>query len=141
MSGLPASAFALPAVIAISFYLLYVFLRRKLVKYIWDQGTVLRELFNSGQCRQEHDKIKGTVVIAGGSLAGLMAARVCADHFEKILVVDPEPCLSEDAAGEGLKTFNTDAVSTDKKRSRIPQYDATHGQLLAYGVYSAGHSD
>ncbi len=64
-------------------YLIYGYLRKKLVSYLWSRGTVLDELSHLGQPRAEGDKIRGTAVIAGASLAGLMAARVCADHFEK----------------------------------------------------------
>ncbi|KAK0474283.1 hypothetical protein IW261DRAFT_1341776, partial [Armillaria novae-zelandiae] len=36
------------------------------------------------------DKFKGTAVICGGSIGGLIAARVCHDHFDDILIVEPE---------------------------------------------------
>ncbi|EPQ25942.1 uncharacterized protein PFL1_06397 [Pseudozyma flocculosa PF-1] len=40
-------------------------------------------------------KIKGTCVVAGGSLAGLLTARVAMDHFDKVVVVEPDSQLEE----------------------------------------------
>ncbi|KAF7310430.1 hypothetical protein HMN09_00585000 [Mycena chlorophos] len=34
--------------------------------------------------------LPGTVVVCGGSVAGIVSARICADHFERVLVVDPD---------------------------------------------------
>ncbi|KAJ6506757.1 hypothetical protein C8R45DRAFT_970444 [Mycena sanguinolenta] len=50
----------------------------------------------------------GTAVVCGGSIAGIIAARICADHFERVIIVDPEIDDSE------------------KPKTRILQYNATH---------------
>ncbi|KAJ8472462.1 hypothetical protein ONZ45_g16642 [Pleurotus djamor] len=55
-------------------------------------------------------KIKGTAVIAGGSIAGMITARVCAEHFENVIVIDPD-------------------TSKDGTKSRVAQYDSLHAYL------------
>ena len=84
---------------------------------------------------QRNKKIKGTAVICGGryasgilssfvrtcsitlrtmySISGLLAARVCADHFTDVLVIDPE--MAE--------------IQRTKPSARIPQYDSLHGEF------------
>ncbi|KAJ7098580.1 hypothetical protein B0H15DRAFT_772122 [Mycena belliarum] len=56
-------------------------------------------------------KLPGTAVICGGSIAGIVTARICADHFERVIIVDPE---MQDA---------------EKPKTRIMQYYSTHGRL------------
>ncbi|KAF8919248.1 hypothetical protein CPB85DRAFT_1249086 [Mucidula mucida] len=46
-------------------------------------------------------KIKGNAVVCGGSIAGLLTAQICAAHFERVLIVEPEAWLATDA-GRGL---------------------------------------
>ncbi|KAJ3552545.1 hypothetical protein NM688_g4098 [Phlebia brevispora] len=58
-------------------------------------------------------KIRGTAIICGGSISGLLAARVCSDHFTDVLIIDPE--LTE--------------VERTKPSARIAQYDSLHGYL------------
>ncbi|KAF7327953.1 hypothetical protein MKEN_00375500 [Mycena kentingensis (nom. inval.)] len=53
-------------------------------------------------------KIPGTAVVCGGSAAGIITARVCADHFERVVVVDPE------------------VADADKRKTRVLQYNASH---------------
>ncbi|THG95163.1 hypothetical protein EW026_g6443 [Hermanssonia centrifuga] len=62
---------------------------------------------------QRGKKIKGTAVICGGSISGLLSARVCADHFTDVLIIDPE--LAQ--------------VERTKASTRIAQYDSLHGYL------------
>ena len=96
----------------------------------------------------------GTVVIAGGrcailtecppytrstcvqsSLAGLLTARVCTAHFERVIVVEPEAwALSEEARHgpvfTGTREVVRDGVAYNvltHKRGRIEQYTAIHG--------------
>ncbi|KAJ7715033.1 hypothetical protein DFH07DRAFT_368825 [Mycena maculata] len=65
----------------------------------------IRELETLGVPRKK--KLPGTAVVCGGSIAGLVTARVLADHFEKIILVDPE-------------------IDSDKPKTRIMQYYAAH---------------
>ncbi|KAK0501778.1 hypothetical protein EDD18DRAFT_1347849 [Armillaria luteobubalina] len=63
-------------------------------------------------------KIKGTAVICGGSVGGLLAARVCHDHFDNVVIVEPETWLnSEDAR-------RTDSWNQENRRSRVVQYES-----------------
>jgi hypothetical protein len=52
---------------------------------------------------------------SSSSIAGLWTARVCADHFSRVVVVDPE--VWEEGTGEPRK----------HKRARVPQYTSLHG--------------
>ncbi|KAF7310356.1 hypothetical protein HMN09_00577400 [Mycena chlorophos] len=64
---------------------------------------------------RKRDKcIPGTAVICGGSIAGTIAARVCADHFERIVVVDP------------------DVDEPEKDRTRIMQRNSLHLYLCLF---------
>ncbi|KAJ7633705.1 hypothetical protein B0H17DRAFT_1108034 [Mycena rosella] len=66
----------------------------------------IKELSLLGQPRKH--KLPGTAVICGGSIAGIITARICADHFERVIVIDPE---IQDA---------------EKPKTRIMQYNAGH---------------
>ncbi|KAJ7740952.1 hypothetical protein DFH07DRAFT_982126, partial [Mycena maculata] len=65
-------------------------------------------------------KIPGTALICGGSIAGLLAARVCHAHFERVLIVEAEAWV---ASEEGRKT---DGWDQRLKRSRVVQYNSLH---------------
>jgi len=56
------------------------------------------------------------------SIAGLLTARICSDHFEKVYIVEPESWLcTED--GKEVESWNQ-----KNKRSRVMQYYSTHGR-------------
>ncbi|KAK0501744.1 hypothetical protein EDD18DRAFT_1317883 [Armillaria luteobubalina] len=76
--------------------------------------------------RVPQEKIKGTAVICGGSIGGLIAARVCHDHFDDVLIVEPETWLNSPDA------MRVDPWDQESKRSRIVQYNSLH-LLLAIG--------
>ncbi|KAJ7673966.1 hypothetical protein DFH06DRAFT_1319082 [Mycena polygramma] len=71
--------------------------------------------------RHPDKKIVGTVVICGGSVAGLLAARVLNDHFERVIVVEAEAWV---ASEEGRKI---DGWDRKLHRSRVLQYASLHG--------------
>lgn len=50
--------------------------------------------------------------MAWHSISGLLAARVCSDHFAHVIIIDPE--LTE--------------VERTKASTRIAQYDSLHGK-------------
>ncbi|KAF8577069.1 hypothetical protein K439DRAFT_587302 [Ramaria rubella] len=81
---------------------------RLLKDIIYGRLTALRGLTHLGTERQH--KIKGTAVICGGSISGILTARVCADHFQRVLVVEPEP----------------PSMDITKPRSRILQRESLH---------------
>ncbi|KAK0197957.1 hypothetical protein F5146DRAFT_1017606 [Armillaria mellea] len=76
--------------------------------------------------RLPREKIKGTAVICGGSIGGLIAARVCHDHFDDVLIVEPEAWLSSPDA------VRADSWNQENKRSRVMQYHSLN-LLLAIG--------
>ena len=55
------------------------------------------------------------------SLAGLLAARVCHNHFKRVVVIEPEPWL----ATEDSRILQ--AWTQRHDRSRIVQYHSGHG--------------
>ncbi|KAJ6569416.1 hypothetical protein B0H19DRAFT_1257065 [Mycena capillaripes] len=65
-----------------------------------------KELGVLGQPRDK--KLQGTAVVCGGSIAGTVTARILADHFERVILVDPE------------------ILDNEKPKTRIMQYDAIH---------------
>ncbi|KAJ7737143.1 hypothetical protein DFH07DRAFT_985703, partial [Mycena maculata] len=70
--------------------------------------------------RQPDKKISGTAVICGGSIAGLLTARVCHDHFERVIIVEAEAWVTTE---EGRKV---DGWKQTLSRSRVVQYDSLH---------------
>ncbi|KAK7453513.1 hypothetical protein VKT23_011792 [Stygiomarasmius scandens] len=76
-----------------------------------------------GKERDASNKIPGTAVICGGSLAGLLAARVCHDHFQRVIIVEPEAWLSTE---DGI---TTESWTQKNKRARVVQYTSLHGNL------------
>ncbi|KAF7306311.1 hypothetical protein MIND_00422200 [Mycena indigotica] len=61
--------------------------------FLWQKACKKPPIWVSqlDQLGQPRDKLlPGTVVVCGGSVAGIVAARICADHFENVLVVDPD---------------------------------------------------
>ena len=110
-----------------------------------DKTTALNDLPNIGKPRSQK-RIKGTAVVCGGrfvlnkrlfcilsdviaySIAGLWAARICADHFEDVVIVEPESWLGSE---EGrTPPFNEAGERNSKShgsRTRVMQYKAAHG--------------
>ncbi|KAJ7086215.1 hypothetical protein C8R44DRAFT_893670 [Mycena epipterygia] len=72
----------------------------------------IKELDFLGQPRKQ--KLPGTAIICGGSISGIVTARILADHFERIVLVDPE--LEDD----------------EKPKTRIIQYNALHAFLSLF---------
>ncbi|KAJ7924324.1 hypothetical protein B0H13DRAFT_2315469 [Mycena leptocephala] len=65
-----------------------------------------KELGTLGQPRNK--KLPGTAVVCGGSVAGPVTARILADHFERVILIDPE------------------INDNEKPKTRIMQYNAGH---------------
>ncbi|KAJ6569418.1 hypothetical protein B0H19DRAFT_694446 [Mycena capillaripes] len=66
----------------------------------------MKELETLGKPREK--KLPGTAVVCGGSIAGTVTARILADHFERVILVDPE------------------IKDNEKPKTRIMQYNAAH---------------
>ncbi|GJJ10453.1 hypothetical protein Clacol_004679 [Clathrus columnatus] len=92
-------------------------------KYFITKLTALNEFAEIGtKSTRKFDKLRGTAVICGGSIAGLLTAKVCSDHFEDVIIVEAEEWVTtpESCAREPRKEL------FDKKRSHISQYKAAH---------------
>ncbi|KZT32360.1 hypothetical protein SISSUDRAFT_1066988 [Sistotremastrum suecicum HHB10207 ss-3] len=91
------------------------------------ETTVLNELDGLGKTRVGGNRIEGTVVIAGGSIAGLLTAKVCSNHFSRVLIVEPEAWLST-TAGTVDDTYSTKQGDGKKPnpRTRVQQYISLH---------------
>ncbi|KIJ36221.1 hypothetical protein M422DRAFT_179637, partial [Sphaerobolus stellatus SS14] len=48
------------------------------------------DLSKLGMPRNKSQRIRGTAVICGRSIPGLLTARICSDHFENVVIVEPE---------------------------------------------------
>ncbi|KAJ6524925.1 hypothetical protein B0H10DRAFT_2205951 [Mycena sp. CBHHK59/15] len=104
-----------PAAYAVSLLLWHILRRHLLAK---NSGVLDVPLLRNS--RRNDRKIAGTAVVCGGSIAGLLAARVCHDHFERVLIVEAEAWL---ASEEGRKM---DGWNQSNQRSRIVQYTSLH---------------
>ncbi|KAG9013578.1 hypothetical protein FRB94_001683 [Tulasnella sp. JGI-2019a] len=126
---------SLSTVVAVSFALLFLAIavsflplifRRKLTSHL----TVLDDLLLLGRTRSESDKIQGTAVICGGSVAGLFAARVCTDHFTSVVVVEPETWLntteSESLPEPQYRISHDNVRNLINPRARVMQYTQQH---------------
>ncbi|KAF9031538.1 hypothetical protein BDZ89DRAFT_1063935 [Hymenopellis radicata] len=100
------------------------FLRRHLLSV----ETGSNDLRSLGIARKR--KIPGTAVVCGGSIGGLLTARACHDHFERVIVIEPEAWLSTE---EGRLVQSWTQTQT---RSRLIQYHSLHASLacLYYGL-------
>ncbi|KAJ6504251.1 hypothetical protein C8R47DRAFT_1210323 [Mycena vitilis] len=88
--------------------------------YLVGKSLGLRDLPLLKKGRLPHEKIPGTAVICGGSVGGLMTARICHDHFERVLIVEAEAWVATD---EGRKLDGWDVKC---QRSRVVQNHSLH---------------
>ncbi|KAH7107047.1 hypothetical protein BKA62DRAFT_798795 [Auriculariales sp. MPI-PUGE-AT-0066] len=101
--------------------------------YLLRTFTAVTELAHVGSPRATAP-IRGNAVICGGSFAGLFTARICASHFDKVVVIEPEGWTFTDEAVSGAphatrlvddqthEPYHTVAHS----RSRVYQYLSVH---------------
>ncbi|TFL02255.1 hypothetical protein BDV98DRAFT_566970 [Pterulicium gracile] len=95
------------AVVLLSTILLYAYLHSK-------PSHVQRELAVLGTPRS--GPLLGTVVICGGGVGGVLAAKACSDHFERVILVEPE--FSKTLSG--------------KPKTRVMQYNSAHAFLVIF---------
>ena len=63
------------------------------------------------------------------SYAGLATARICHDHFERVIIVEPEAWL---ATVEGWKLEQKgEPTQKTKTRARVMQYQSLHGAAVS----------
>lgn len=110
---------------ALSAYVVALYLGRSLRRRLLLKETCVLDIDSLG-LRLPRENVKGTAIICGGSIGGLLAARVCHDHFEEVVIIEPEAWInSEDA-------MRVDPWNQESKRSRIMQYESLH-VVLAMG--------
>ncbi|KIK62617.1 hypothetical protein GYMLUDRAFT_506111 [Collybiopsis luxurians FD-317 M1] len=108
-------------------WLAWFVIRRRLFKRM----TGIPEVQNLGEGHPREKRLKGTAVVCGGSIAGLLAARVCHDFFENVLIIEPEAWLTSE---DGMRRFSWQQTN---KRTRIMQYHSLHGlQAFCYSGLS-----
>lgn len=94
-------------------------IRRHLIKKL----TALDELAKLGtKSNRRTEQLRGTVIICGGSIAGLLVAKVCSDHFENVVTVESEEWVTTPDAYTGSHRKEL----ANKKRSHVAQYNAAH---------------
>ncbi|KAF8497277.1 hypothetical protein JB92DRAFT_2987843 [Gautieria morchelliformis] len=91
-------------------------------KYLRGTLTAMDDIPALGVLRSKELKMSGTAVVCGGSIAGLLSARVCADHFESVVMVEPE----ESVTRPDDHHHDEKSSSVVQKRSRVPQYTSYH---------------
>ncbi|KAJ7658947.1 hypothetical protein B0H17DRAFT_343339 [Mycena rosella] len=101
-------------------YLLLLLSWHLLRRHLLAKNIGLPDLELLKNSRKQDERIPGTAVICGGSIAGLLTARVCHDHFERVLVVEPEAWVTSE---EGRKI---DGWNQKVARSRVVQYTSLH---------------
>ncbi|KAJ7588541.1 hypothetical protein C8J56DRAFT_785461 [Mycena floridula] len=110
----PTASIALISLVCLSFAYFNHIIRRNAAA----KETGVPDLPLMGQARPQGQKIKGTAVVCGGSVIGLLTARVCHDHFENVVIVEPGAWVaSEDA-------MRKDGWNQKHSRSRIVQYNS-----------------
>ncbi|KAG8897824.1 hypothetical protein FRC00_003767 [Tulasnella sp. 408] len=100
-------------------------------------GYVLRELVLVPKLTIQRDvedlhkprkggKIPGRAVICGGSVGGMLAAAVCADHFESVLIVEPEAWANDHGfeipEKRAYRTTRDGHKAVVQPRTRVMQY-------------------
>ncbi|KAF5384566.1 hypothetical protein D9757_006481 [Collybiopsis confluens] len=121
-STLAAIFIGLPALYT-TLWLAWLLLRSQVLS----RYTGIPVIQNLGDAQPLKKKLKGTAVVCGGSIAGLLAARVCHDLFENVLIIEPEAWLNTE---DGMRRFSWEQTG---RRSRVMQYYSVQGlQVLCY---------
>jgi hypothetical protein len=70
------------------------------------------------------------LIMHSHSIAGLIAARVCADHVEEVVVIDPDNEVLLDRARRDdalLKPRGDEHLTPNRRRPRVMQFNVYHG--------------
>ncbi|KAJ3771904.1 hypothetical protein FB446DRAFT_789192 [Lentinula raphanica] len=94
--------------------------------YLWKYYSGIPEINNLRRTRTKEQKLEGTAVICGGSIAGLLTARVCSDFFERVIIVEPEEWLCDE---DGMRRFGW---KQEHKRTRVPYAVSSRYLVLFY---------
>ncbi|KIY64985.1 hypothetical protein CYLTODRAFT_492663 [Cylindrobasidium torrendii FP15055 ss-10] len=112
MASLPL--YILPA--TVGSVLAFQFIWRTVRDHLVSKYASVDDIKGLSQARPEGSKVRGTAVVCGGSYAGLATARVLHDHFERVVIIEPEEWLL------GYDARRVDSWSQEGKRARIIQY-------------------
>ncbi|KAJ3915044.1 hypothetical protein F5877DRAFT_82206 [Lentinula edodes] len=141
--------FLLTITLGVVFYGLVYSVWRVLRWYSFRRHSGIPEIEELGKTPHLEQKLDGTAIICGGrgmrhshseslspyshtrggaySIAGLLTARVCADYFKEVIIVEPEEWLTGE---DGMRRFCSEQ---EHKRTRVMQYTSLHGsQALLY---------
>lgn len=66
------------------------------------------------------------------SIAGLWAARVCLDHFDEVIIIEPEAWLATEQGITAIINQDGEYKGNRHDRSRVLQYNAGHGEQLFF---------
>ncbi|KIY49046.1 hypothetical protein FISHEDRAFT_42132 [Fistulina hepatica ATCC 64428] len=102
---------------------LYLFLLAAwhlLRRYLIARSGINDLKYLNGHGRKDGERFKGTAVICGGSITGLITARVCHDFFERVLIIEPEAWVG---TPDGLIEK---AWEHKNSRGRVMQWNSLH---------------
>ncbi|KAE9409588.1 hypothetical protein BT96DRAFT_1012557 [Gymnopus androsaceus JB14] len=88
--------------------------------YLLKRNSGINEIKETGE-PSGRKLLNGIAVICGGSIAGLLAARVCHEFFERVVIIEPEGWLNGE---DGMRRFSWEQ---EHKRTRVMQYQSLHG--------------
>ena len=66
----------------------------------------------------------------------MWVARICADHFEEVIIVEPEAWLDTEEGSSPVYDRNGDYIESSRVhgRSRVEQYTAAHSEQTVFSV-------
>ncbi|KAG8899323.1 hypothetical protein FRC01_010586, partial [Tulasnella sp. 417] len=114
--------------IAASIVTIYKIVGHALREYLIIPRTTILKDIDSLHMPREGEKIPGRAVVCGGSIAGILAAAVCADHFESVLVIEAETWTNEHGTelpkieDRVHRTTSSGYQTATAPRTRVMQY-------------------
>ncbi|KAG8923356.1 hypothetical protein FRC02_011180 [Tulasnella sp. 418] len=98
-------------------------------KVLVPKFSAVQDLEEVGKARKKA-KLKGQVVVCGGSVAGLLAAAIAYEHYESVLIIEAEEGLVKKGSSfpsEDKIRITPEGIPTHvNPRSRVMQYTSTH---------------
>lgn len=80
-------------------------------------------------------RLGGRAIVLGGSIAGLLAARVLTDHFDEVVIVEPDSLVDEAAPRHGVPQSRQVHTLLPAGRVQLDRwYDGFSDDLLAAGA-------
>ncbi|KAG8855717.1 hypothetical protein FRB96_006761 [Tulasnella sp. 330] len=117
------------ATLSVSSILLYGIGRLVRARILVPKYTILHDIHVAGKPRND-GLIPGRAIVCGGSVSGLLAAAVCGDHFESVVVIEPEQWANEHGTDlphqQEYRTLPDGHREPIVARTRIMQYNALH---------------